>query len=61
MNTVQTLSITHSSTPTITSPIPIRVAINIKTDKLVTVLLDFSLTVKAAPHECVIRTGQPST
>ena len=23
------------------------------------VLLDFSLTVKAAPHECVIRTGQP--
>ena len=24
-----------------------------------TVLLDFSLTVKAAPHECVIRTSQP--
>ena len=24
-----------------------------------TVLLDLSLTVKAAPHECVIRTGQP--
>ena len=23
------------------------------------VLLDFSLTVKVAPHECVIRTGQP--
>ena len=23
------------------------------------VLLDFSFTVKAAPHECVIRTGQP--
>ena len=23
------------------------------------VLLDFSLSVKAAPHECVIRTGQP--
>ena len=23
------------------------------------VLLDSSLTVKAAPHECVIRTGQP--
>ena len=22
-------------------------------------LLDFSLTVKVAPHECVIRTGQP--
>ena len=22
-------------------------------------LLEFSLTVKAAPHECVIRTGQP--
>ena len=21
--------------------------------------IDFSLTVKAAPHECVIRTGQP--
>ena len=25
------------------------------------ILLDFSLTVKAAPHECVIRTGQPPT
>ena len=24
-------------------------------------LLDFSLTVKAAPHECVIRTSQPQT
>ena len=23
------------------------------------VLLDFSLTVKAVPHECVIRTSQP--
>ena len=23
------------------------------------VLLDFSLTVKAAPHECLIRTSQP--
>ena len=23
------------------------------------VLLDFSLTVKASPHECVIRTSQP--
>ena len=23
------------------------------------VLFDFSLTEKAAPHECVIRTGQP--
>ena len=23
------------------------------------IFLDFSLTVKAAPHECVIRTGQP--
>ena len=23
------------------------------------ILLDFSLTVKAPPHECVIRTGQP--
>ena len=26
---------------------------------VVEVLLDFSLTVKAAPHECVIRTSQP--
>ena len=26
---------------------------------LMLVLLDFSLSVKAAPHECVIRTGQP--
>ena len=25
------------------------------------ILLDFSLTVKALPHECVIRTGQPKT
>ena len=25
------------------------------------VFFDFSLTVKAAPHECVIRTGQPLT
>ena len=25
----------------------------------VTLFFDFSLTVKAAPHECVIRTGQP--
>ena len=25
------------------------------------ILLDFSLSVKAAPHECVIRTGQPKT
>ena len=25
------------------------------------VLIDISLTVKAAPHECVIRTGQPKT
>ena len=24
-----------------------------------TILLDFSLSVKAAPHECVIRTSQP--
>ena len=23
------------------------------------IFFDFSLTVKAAPHECVIRTGQP--
>ena len=28
-------------------------------ERYVPVLLDFSLTVKAAPHECVIRTGQP--
>ena len=26
---------------------------------IVLLLLDFSLTVKAAPHECVIRTSQP--
>ena len=25
------------------------------------VFLDFSHTIKAAPHECVIRTGQPYT
>ena len=25
------------------------------------VFFNFSLTVKAAPHECVIRTGQPKT
>ena len=25
------------------------------------VLLDFLVTVKAAPHECLIRTGQPQT
>ena len=27
--------------------------------ELALILLDFSLTVKAAPHECVIRTSQP--
>ena len=27
--------------------------------KFISVLLDFSLTVTAAPHECVIRTSQP--
>ena len=27
-------------------------------NSLLHVLLDFSLTVKAAPHECVIRTSQ---
>ena len=27
--------------------------------RLCQVFFDFSLTVKAAPHECVIRTGQP--
>ena len=26
---------------------------------VIVILLDFSLTVKAAPHECVIRTSQP--
>ena len=26
--------------------------------QIATVLLDFSLSVKATPHECVIRTGQ---
>ena len=26
---------------------------------LMCILLDFSLTVKAAPHECIIRTSQP--
>ena len=26
---------------------------------ILVILLDFSLTVKAAPHECVIRTSQP--
>ena len=25
------------------------------------IFFDFSLTVKAVPHECVIRTGQPLT
>ena len=28
---------------------------------LYTILFDFSLTVKAAPRECIIRTGQPQT
>ena len=28
-------------------------------EKPCTVLIHFSLSVKAAPHECVIRTGQP--
>ena len=31
----------------------------LKTQCTQLLLLDFSLTVKAAPHECVIRTGQP--
>ena len=26
---------------------------------IISLFFDFSLTVKAAPHECVIRTGQP--
>ena len=29
--------------------------------QIATVLLDFSLSVKAAPHECVIRTGKTKT
>ena len=33
--------------------------IHIGTDSRYSVLLDFLVTVKAAPHECVIRTGQP--
>ena len=28
-------------------------------DNNIYLFFDFSLTVKAAPHECVIRTGQP--
>ena len=28
---------------------------------VVKVLIDFFVAVKAAPHECVIRTGQPKT
>ena len=32
--------------------------INLKSSAL---FFDFSLTVKAAPHDCVIRTGQPYT
>ena len=31
---------------------------NEKNDNEYIVLLDFLLTVKAAPHECIIRTGQ---
>ena len=27
--------------------------------RLIDILLDFSLNIKAAPHECVIRTSQP--
>ena len=30
-----------------------------KVHKALLLLLDFSLTVKAAPHECVIRTSKP--
>ena len=33
--------------------------LTINTGKINNVLLDFLLTVKASPHECVIRTGQP--
>ena len=32
---------------------------NMKMKKYRVVLYDFLVTVKAAPHECVIRTGQP--
>ena len=31
---------------------------NLQVDEI---LYDFLVTVKAAPHECVIRTGQPQT
>ena len=33
--------------------------IQIKALESNSIFFDFSLTVKAAPHECVIRTGQP--
>ena len=33
--------------------------IYVKTEYKYGILLDFLVTVKAAPHECVIRTGQP--
>ena len=37
------------------------ISFTINATNLKIVLLDISLTVKAAPHECVIRTGQPQT
>ena len=43
-----------------TSQILIRITVyNTGTNIRYALLFDFSLTVKAAPHECVIRTSQP--
>ena len=43
------------------SPIKVHVYLKVDTNsrRTLSILSDFSLTVKAAPHECVIRTGQP--
>ena len=42
------------------SPCHCNIAVkNVSVVEVCIVLLDFSLTVKAAPHECVIRTIQP--
>ena len=43
------------------SPIKVHVYIKVDTNsrRTLSILSDFSLTIKAAPHECVIRTGQP--
>ena len=37
----------------------IRLLTEVINAKVLNILFDFSLTVKAEPHECVIRTGQP--